>query len=142
MDQQMVSQALGEVGGLVKSMLSPDGVTVYCVDAAASDAQKIFRADQIKLSGGGGTDMRIGIDKALANKRDRPDVVIVLTDGYTPWPERKPPRVNIVVGLVPPAGERMSREDRVVTAVPDWAKTVLIQTSPTARPRAGGGPRP
>ncbi|HEX8008318.1 MAG TPA: VWA-like domain-containing protein [Trebonia sp.] len=42
-------------------------------------------AQQITLAGGGGTDMRAGIERALALP-ERPGVVIVLTDGLTPWP--------------------------------------------------------
>ena len=32
--------------------------------------------------------------------RTKPSIVIVLTDGYTPWPERAPEGVRVVVGLL------------------------------------------
>lgn len=54
------------------------------------------------MQGGGGTDMRIGIAEA---ERLGADVVVVLTDGETPWPTREEARrlrVRIVVALVGP----------------------------------------
>ena len=45
-----------------------------------------------------------GIDAAM-ELRPRPSVVIVLTDGYTPWPAAAPRAATVVVGLlgaVPP----------------------------------------
>lgn len=50
--------------------------------------------DVLKSKGGGGTDMRVGIDRALAEKAD---LVLVLTDGETPWPEKWP---KSVVGII------------------------------------------
>jgi predicted metal-dependent peptidase len=71
----------------------------------------------VELGGGGGTDMRVGIEKALAG-RDRPQVVIVLTDGYTPWPEESP-SCRLIAALVgdgapePPGWVETVRIDRV-----------------------------
>jgi predicted metal-dependent peptidase len=72
--------------------------------------------DQVRLVGGGGTDLRVGIGAAEAS-RPRPDVVIVLTDGLTPWPER-PGRARLVVALIGGAAAAPS--------VPAWATTVLV----------------
>lgn len=49
--------------------------------------------------GGGGTDLRTGFARALRTT-PRPDVVVVLTDGQTPWPDTRPP-CRTVVGLFP-----------------------------------------
>lgn len=58
--------------------------------------------------------MRAGLDAAAALK-PRPDLVIVMTDGYTPWPAQAPKHQRVVVGLLDERGE-----------VPDWADHVLI----------------
>jgi predicted metal-dependent peptidase len=72
-------------------------------------AQRVSRAEQIELSGGGGTDMRVGIAAALALAQ-RPDVIVVLTDGLTPWPEH-PVGARVIAGLIgdgaPPTPEWM-----------------------------------
>ena len=60
----------------------------------------VRRAQDIELIGGGGTDQREGIGAALA-LRPRPDLILVLTDGQTPWPDRRPP-VPVVIALVEP----------------------------------------
>ena len=53
---------------------------------------------QTTLAGGGGTDMRVGIERALQGA-DRPNVIIVLTDGYTPWPA-EPVTCRVIAALV------------------------------------------
>jgi Mg-chelatase subunit ChlD len=69
----------------------------------------------VKLLGGGGTDMGAGLAAAV-ELAPRPDLIIVLTDGRTPWPARAPDRAKVVVGLLDPAG-----------SVPGWARSVTIE---------------
>jgi predicted metal-dependent peptidase len=47
--------------------------------------------DVLKLAGGGGTDMREGIKKADS------DIILVLTDGYTPWPDIWPDNMIAII---------------------------------------------
>jgi len=56
---------------------------------------------------GGGTDLRTGFAKALRT-RPRPDVVVVGTDGRTPWPDSRP-ACRTVVGPFPRAGRELGR---------------------------------
>jgi hypothetical protein len=67
------------------------------------------------LKGGGGTNMRVCIAAAEALK-PRPDAVVVLTDGATPWLEA-PGSSRLICGVIsaqPPSG------------TPSWATTVHI----------------
>jgi len=105
----MLAQALGELKGVLRSGAR---VTLYSVDAEVHHVQRVFRGDPVVLYGGGGTDMRVGIARAL---EDGHDLVVVLTDGYTPWPEM-PPRARVVVGLL---GD-------CPIEPPPWAKVVRI----------------
>jgi hypothetical protein len=54
--------------------------------------------------------------RAAGDLRPRPQVVVVLTDGETPWPAEPPAGMRVVVGLVGP---------RPPTP-PPWARSVWI----------------
>lgn len=56
---------------------------------------------------------------AAARLRPRPQLVVVLTDGYTPWP-KDAPRFRVIVGLIGPW------EGEAPPAPPAWARTVRI----------------
>lgn len=87
-----------EVKGVLTSVGSAwHGVDLYAVDAAVANKQKIKNIKELELKGGGGTDMRVGIREAM---KDKPDIVIVMTDGYTPWPREKPKNVSKIVALL------------------------------------------
>ncbi|MGC9538375.1 DUF2201 family putative metallopeptidase [Streptomyces sp. UG1] len=114
-----------------------DLVSVVSCDAAAGGVHRVCAAEGIELVGGGGTDLRAGFDRALRT-RPRPDVVVALTDGQTPWPGSRPPCAT-VVGLFPrfPRSSRSSRRaggrswdedgaEYVPDAPPAWARVVEI----------------
>ncbi|MER5965311.1 VWA-like domain-containing protein [Streptomyces sp. NPDC002057] len=105
-----------------------DLVTVMSCDAAAHTVHPLCHAEGITLVGGGGTDLRTGFARALRTT-PRPDVVVVLTDGQTPWPESRP-SCRTVVGLFPRERSAGSWDeddpDYVPDAPPDWARVVTI----------------
>lgn len=110
-----LERATAELGRIIRSVgVSGHGVNVLCCDATAHRAARVLDAHTVRLVGGGGTDLREGITAATA-LRPRPDLVVVLTDGWTDWPERPPPRMTVVVGLLD--GE---------VRPPAWARTVDI----------------
>lgn len=117
-----LEQALGEVRGMLRSAsVADDAVTVLTVDAAVHGVQKVTRVDNVRLGGRGGTDMTVGITAALELK-PRPDIIVVLTDGFTPWPTQ-PLRVPIIVGLMT-QGHLLPREHRP----PSWMRCVVIDS--------------
>jgi predicted metal-dependent peptidase len=121
-----LGSALLEVAAIARAVGGRrDLVTVVPCDAAARIAHPLCRAEGIVLLGGGGTDLRTGFAKALRT-RPRPDVVVVLTDGQTPWPSARP-ACRTVVGLFPrsPAWDE-DDPDHVPTAPPAWARVVEI----------------
>lgn len=123
MSDGMLAQVLGEVSGLLASVgVGRNRLHVVCCDAKAYQAQRVMNAKDVRLLGGGGTDMGAGL-AAAADLRPRPDLIIVLTDGYTPWPPAPPGRSKVIVGLLAEG------------SVPDWATSVRVD------PALAGGAR-
>ncbi|MET9200182.1 VWA-like domain-containing protein [Gordonia sp. NPDC003585] len=120
-----LGSALLEVAAIGRAVSGRrDLVSVVSCDAAANVAQPICAAEHIELIGGGGTDLRAGFAIAL---RTRPDVVVALTDGFTPWPDRKP-SCRTVVGLFGRRGTFDGEDPRWATP-PAWAHVVQIGAS-------------
>lgn len=123
MGERQLSRVLSEVEGLLDSIgLRSSGVRVLAVDAAVQTVRRVSSARQVELVGGGGTDMGRGIDAAAA-LRPRPSVLVVLTDGLTPWPAEAPRGMRVVIGLLTgtPVGRLTS-----LPSTPSWARVVRI----------------
>jgi predicted metal-dependent peptidase len=114
MGDNLLARALAEVQGVLRAT-GMAGATVLTVDAAVHTAQRVFDARQVKPVGGGGTDMRVGIDAAL-KLRPRPHVIIVLTDGLTPWGDTPVQGVQVIAGII---GHHDS-------TTPKWVKAIHI----------------
>ncbi|MGW2517339.1 vWA domain-containing protein [Streptomyces sp. NPDC001617] len=122
-----LGSALLEVAAISRALGGRrDLVTVVPCDAAARVAHPLCRAEGIPLLGGGGTDLRTGFATALRT-RPRPDVVVVLTDGQTPWPKARP-AARTVVGLFPRSHGSWIEDDPdyVPDSPPVWARVVEI----------------
>ncbi|GIH22331.1 hypothetical protein Aph01nite_06410 [Acrocarpospora phusangensis] len=124
-----LGSALLEVAAIVRVVGGRrDLVSVLSCDAAAQVLRPLCSAEGIPLVGGGGTDLRRGFAKAL-RATPRPDVIVILTDGQTRWPDARPP-CRTVVGLFP--RRRASRSwsendpDYVPAAPPEWARVVVL----------------
>ncbi|MFE1189136.1 MULTISPECIES: vWA domain-containing protein [Streptomyces] len=115
MGEAEIAAALGEVTGVLREVgVRGNRVTVLACDADVQAVSRVTATGQITLGGGGGTDMRVGIAAALAGP-ERPSVVVVLTDGLTPWPDETP-SCRLVAALVGPSAP----------APPPWIETVRV----------------
>lgn len=120
MDDDLLAQALAEVDAILgRCGLRSAAVPMLAVDTEVHAVRRVRSARDVRLVGGGGTDMAAGIAAALT-QQPRPDVIVVLTDGYTPWPARAPKGTRVVVGVL---GSAEASSDR---AGPDWARTIAI----------------
>jgi predicted metal-dependent peptidase len=116
-----IDSALSEVQGILRSAsVADDCVTVLTVDAQIGEIATVTDARQVRRMGRGGTDMRVGIDAAVA-LRPRPHIIVVLTDGFTPWPNRPPAGIRLIVGIVG------SSNAQARPSTPEWATTVMIE---------------
>jgi predicted metal-dependent peptidase len=124
MTEDLLAQALAEVEALLQRVgLRGTNVRVLSCDAQVHSVRRVSRASQVDLIGGGGTNMGEGIDQALT-LRPRPSVVVVLTDGFTPWPSRAPRGAKVIVGLLEGGGPGIGMHGGPIP--PAWAKVVRI----------------
>jgi predicted metal-dependent peptidase len=119
--------ALGETAGILKAGgAKGNRINVYSCDAAVHTAQNVCAAEQITLAGGGGTDLREGIRRAQTTT-PRPDVIVVITDGHTPWPDQCPAG-RVIAGILGPPPELDEFGNWCPARPPDWAE--VVQLSP------------
>ena len=116
-----LQDCLAELLGLVRAV-SSDGpaITVLTVDQEIQDVVQVRRpgdVPRLRLRGGGGTDMRVGLEH-VAELPKPPEVVVVLTDGLTPWPPEPPAGLSgaCVIAVI------STRES--VEWVPDWIRPI------------------
>jgi predicted metal-dependent peptidase len=117
-DDDLLALAWTEVHGCLRSLgIRRDLLTVYAADTEVHRLTGPPRR-QVRLQGGGGTDMADAIATVLA-ARSPPDLLIVITDGYTPWPDR-PPRRDVIIALLP--------SDEFPSDQPAWAHVVRVES--------------
>lgn len=111
--------ATTEVLGVSRRLgIRGEQLIVTDVDVTVYESKRFTGVDSIKgVSGRGGTDMRNAIRKSVEGRK-KPSVIIIATDGETPWPAERP-TVPVVVLLV-------NASDRGRARVPEWAKLVEV----------------
>jgi predicted metal-dependent peptidase len=131
MDDRLLDTAWSEVRSCLRSFgVRRDLLTLYAGDVDVERVPNIT-GRRVALTGGGGTDMATAITTVVHDRRA--DVIVVLTDGYTPWP-LSPPPVRVVVVLLD-ANDDEHEMNEVTENVPGWARTVVVraQDAVTAR---------
>jgi predicted metal-dependent peptidase len=115
MEKSDLTLALGVIANVLKSLPDPRGVRVLAGDTTIQTAKNVFRPEQVSLVGGGGTEMA-GLIVAAAEERPAPKAVLVVTDGYTGWPQ-EPVGPHVMACL--------TRAD-TAQGVPEWIHTVIL----------------
>lgn len=134
MQDTQLARAVAELGGLTRQLGYGADVVVACCDAAVHNVRRAFSASQVELYGGGGTDIGAGLRWFIDRKSGPIDLLVVVTDCHTPWPEATPPFPVITIrvgdGPPPPWGDRGA--NKVITiddAGPVNAKPVWNERS-------------
>jgi predicted metal-dependent peptidase len=115
-----LAEFTNEVVGIAKQLsIKGNDLQIMDVDAQVHSTKAFKGAETlIERSGHGGTDMCVGIDAALEL---RPTVIVVMTDGETPWPHTRLPRgIPLIVCL------SSNPSTWALDAVPEWAHQVII----------------
>jgi predicted metal-dependent peptidase len=119
MSQKDLETCMTEIKGILTAVGIGE-ITNYVVDAEVHGGRRISSIADIELKGGGGTDMRVGISQAISEAKGDLDVVIVLTDGYTPWPSEQS-RTHIIAVLTSDTRD----------SLPSFIKGVVVDTGET-----------
>jgi predicted metal-dependent peptidase len=117
-----IGQAVGEVCQVLAAFKIP--ITVIPCDTQAYEPIVVSNpSDYVKLQklkGGGGTDMIVGIEAALA-LRPKPDSILILTDGWTDYPS-VPYKTPVVFGIL----KRRYEETTPLPNMPPWSKESVV----------------
>ena len=116
-----INMFLTEVDAIVKANGISSGVTVIPCDAQVGEIQKLRSRGAIttlRLHGGGGTDMGVGI-AAAGLLRPTPKIIVVFTDGYTGWPDALPKGVETMIVCLTAI--------ECLETTPSWAKKIFIE---------------
>lgn len=86
------AQEIKHYNGHLKRIIEqckPSKVHVIYTDTEVQRHEEFTRPEDVQINfySGGGTDMRAGFEYIKAKGID-PEVVVTLTDGYTPWPDK------------------------------------------------------
>jgi predicted metal-dependent peptidase len=110
MDDALLPRALAELAGLIRQLGYGADVVVMSCDAAIRDVRRVFRAEQVELYGGGGTDLAAGVRAFVGRKHDPIDLLVIVSDCHTTWSNDVPPFPVITIrvgdGVPPPWGNR------------------------------------
>ena len=115
---EYLKQFLGEVQGCIKSCGLDQIPVVFC-DAQTYGVQRVSKATKLRAQGGGGTDMGVGIREA-EGLRPRPNIIIVLTDAFSPWPKEPPKGIKVIIGV-------LTDDPASAPETPSWAKRIVIE---------------
>jgi len=121
MSSELLTRALSEVAEVLRIFQYP--VTIIPCDVAAYEPVAVVAANEAfkvsHLAGGGGTDLREGIRAAL-ELRPAPDSVLVLTDGFTPYPAHRF-KTPVIFGIFDPTGSARRKPPN-----PPWGEDTVV----------------
>ena len=97
MQEPQLSRAVAELAGLTRQLGYRSEVVVACCDVAVHGIKKVFSHAQVELYGGGGTEIGTGIRWFVETCRPAIDLLVIVSDCQTAWPEESPPFPVIIV---------------------------------------------
>lgn len=119
--------ALSEIQGIMQRSSSSSKASLRIVncDADAKDIETVQSVEDITIIGGGGTDMRIGIKNA-SELRPKPDAIITITDGGTPWPKQPDDPRIVYINVIVRAKSGSNSKYQWSSKPPEWMHTIYV----------------
>lgn len=120
MHHRQLHTALSELDAIRRHAgIRADQLLTVTADTRVHETRRLRRAADLPLLGGGGTDLR-GAIAHLARHRHRPHLLVVLTDGFTPWPDQPPAGCTTIAVM-------LSRTDgHTPDPPPDWVEPITL----------------
>lgn len=118
----MALAEMEEILNRVARFSETQSIKIINCDSASTEVAIVRDLNDFEIIGGGGTDMRVGI-KAAAELKPRVDIIMTITDGFTPWPKEPPadnPYATYIVLLVGNARARRVNP-------PEWMTSVEVK---------------
>lgn len=116
MGRKDFAQALGLIQQTIRDLGLSRGLRVIAADTEVHAVKNVFNAKQVELKGGGGTDMDHAIVQ-VSQLKPKPNVILVVTDGITPWPS-KAVDAAVVVCLTQPEHDSYP--------IPKWMRKCVL----------------
>jgi predicted metal-dependent peptidase len=122
MSEAQLRTALAELEAICRRAgIGPDQRVVVTADVAVHEVPRLRRARDLPILGGGGTDLRPALAHVHQHRR-RPHVIVVLTDGFTPWPPAALAGARVIAVLIDRTDGQLPPEP------PGWIDTIRIAT--------------
>lgn len=122
MEGAQLDQAIGELYGILRT--AHQRVTLIPCDTKAYDPVRLDGEPDLRrllqLPGGGGTNLIGGIEAALA-LTPGPDAVLVLTDGFTPYPTETY-ATPVIFGIIAEKPDHYNRPPN-----PPWSEDTVVE---------------
>jgi predicted metal-dependent peptidase len=110
-----LSRAVTEFDEIFRAVCPAEGIVFLSVDAEVHVCERLSSICDIDLVGGGGTNMGKAIELVEREFRQTIDVLIIFTDGETPWPAEPHCGFEVLVFIV---------GDRKHFSIPDWLHVI------------------
>lgn len=108
-------RCLNELNHVIKAY--GRAIKVFAGDTCIQSEKVVSNASQVEWVGNGGTSMKAIVDE-VAKRKPRYDIIILLTDGYTDWPERMKAKF---IAIITPCGQETA---------PEWATQIKMKDVP------------
>ena len=89
MNQTDLGLELGLVNKVLSGLRLRDAVRVIVGDTCAQSTQNVFDAKKVEIVGRGGTDVGAIMQQAYDDAVIKPQLIVAVTDGETPWPSNR-----------------------------------------------------
>ena len=109
--------AMSEIAGILRSTAGMAPITVLATDTHVHSITPVMQIHDLKgkILGGGGTNMGAGIERA-SRLHPKPHIIVVITDGWTDWPEVPPHGIKVIACILPGGKD----------TVPGWASKIIM----------------